>query len=149
MFSKLTVTQASVTALFVSAVGVVCSVVTPLSGEKSAILAAGSLVIAAVFAVVHLIEAIHASKVKVTLTDLEDGVRALAKDEIGKVNLSAVAEDVVSAHGLSDISGLVKQELNKILVATGLEQAKATAVLPVEAPAPVTDPAVVPAPPAA
>lgn len=139
----LTVTQASVTSLFTAVVGVVLSVVTPLAPEKQAIVAAGGIVIAAVFAVAHLVAAIHAGKVKVTLSDLESGIRALAQDEVGKVNFSAVAEAVLNAHGLSDVGGVVRGELNKILVSNGLESAKAEAAVP------VVDPNAPAAPPAA
>lgn len=149
MPKHLSVTQASVTSLFTAAVGVVVSVVTPLSGEKQAIVAAGGVVIAAVFAVIHLVEAIHASKVKITLADLESGIREVAQEEVAKVPVQRVAEDVIRAHGLSDIGSLVKAELDRILVATGLEQAKVAAQAAAVTPAAPADPNVPAVPPAA
>jgi hypothetical protein len=128
MPKHLTVTQASVTALLVWGVGQAVAFVPSVSNSQQILISTGSLVIAAVFAALHLVgAAVVASKQKATLGELEGGVRTLAKDEIGKINLTKVAEGVISAHGLNNVEQVVRDELNKILVRTGLEQAKVQA----------------------
>lgn len=135
MPKHLTVTQATLTAAFIWIVGQAVAFVPSISNEQQVLVSAGSLVIAAVFAVVHLVRDFTISKTKITLADLEDGIRTLAKDEASKIPVAQIANDVLSAHGLSNVEQLVKSELNKILLASGLETQKAAAVAEVPAPA--------------
>lgn len=145
MPKHLTVTQASLTSLFVYLVGQAVAFVPAISSQQQQLISVGSLVIAAVFALAHLVQDFAANKAKITLSDLEGGIRSLAKEEVGKVPFTQIAEDVVSGHGLSDVEGLVKSELNKILLATGLEHAQAQADAAVVAATPVASPVVPPA----
>lgn len=124
---KLNVTQASVTALFVWIVGQVVALVPNLGNEQQVLVSAGSTVIAAVFAIVHLVQDYATQKKHITLAELEDGVRNLVQNEVGKVNFAQIAEGVIAGHGLGNISAVVRSELDKILVASGLEQQKAAA----------------------
>lgn len=124
MPKNLTATQASLTALFIYIVGQAVAFVPSLSSSQQNLISAGSLVIAAVFALIHLVEHFAAAGSGVTLTDLESGIRSLAKDEIAKVPFTQIAESALDGKGLSDPKALVQSELNKILLRTGFESLK-------------------------
>lgn len=103
-------TQASLISLFTTIVGFVAAFVPNISSEKEVLISAGTTTIAAVFLLVNAIHAVLATKVNVH--DLESGIRALAKDELGKLNVNGLVQDTLKG---ADLTGLVRGELNTIL----------------------------------
>lgn len=122
---KLNVTQASITSLFIYLIGQLVAFIPALSPEKQSLISTGSLVIAGVFALVHgvesavsLVREYLASKNKVTLADLESGIRSFAQDEISKVNLTGDVEKLLDDRHLptlADLTTAVQTEIRKLL----------------------------------
>lgn len=153
--SRLNATQASITAAFIFIVGQIVALVPSLGAEKTQLLSIGTTVITVVFLLVHLghaaigvIRDFTSGKVKVTLGEMEGGIRSLAQDEIGKVNLSQKILELLSGRlpTTSDITGIVQAELRKLL-GQGQSPAPATVVNSFAGDAPAS-PATPPAAPA-
>jgi hypothetical protein len=122
--SRLNPTQASVTAALIYVVGQVVAFVPSLSAEQQNLISIGTLVIAIVFAAIHLMHVIievvrdfAAGKAKVTLSDLEGGIRSFVRDEISKTDLTAGVEQVVAGKvpTVADLRGLMQSELRALL----------------------------------
>lgn len=122
--SRLNPTQASITAAVIYLIGQVVAFVPSLSSEQQELVSIGSLVVAIVFAAIHLVHALiglvrdfMAGRVKLTLSDVEDGVRSLVRDEIGKTDLTADVEKAVAGKvpTVTDLRGLVQSELRDLL----------------------------------
>lgn len=147
---KLNVTQASVTSLFIYIVGQAVTFVPGLSPEKTQLISVGTLVIASVFGLIHVIHAVVdlvaqyiAGNQKVTLSDLEGGVRNLAKDEIGKINITSEVENLLAGKKLPSLTD-IEQAIDK-KISDALDNVHLVKLVPggaeAAAPAPAVDPA--------
>lgn len=148
---NLSVTQASATSLLIFIVGKVVAYVPSLAPEKAAAISTGTLVIAVAFAAVHAVHSVVdlvaqyvASNQKVTLADLEQGIRSLAKDEIGKLNLTSDVEAVLSTKSfpsIADAEGAAEAKVKELLANLKLSFAgQPVEVHAGDPPAPVAEP---------
>lgn len=115
--TKLSPTQAGVTSLFVYIVGQAVAFVPSLSNDQQQLISIGTLVIAAVFMLVHaahaaigLVQQFIDGRQKVTLAELEDGVRRITQDELGKVDLASLATSAMAGQ----LPTLVEQEVSRL-----------------------------------
>lgn len=147
---KLNVTQAGVTSLFIALIGQIVAFLPSLSSEQTALVSGGSFVIAAVFAGIHafsdfgeVVSDARTGKVKVTLTELEDGIRTFADDEISKVkqinpaDIEKIFNELLDGK-LPDVKSIEQSVENKIKeILSGGLSLNVPPVVPVPVPAPV------------
>lgn len=137
--SRLNPTQASVTAAVIYVIGQLVAFVPSLSAEQQNLISIGSLIVAVVFAVIHLAHAVidvvrdfAAGKVKLNLSDVEDGVRSLVQDELGKTDLTADVQKVLAGRipTESDLRAAAQVELRKLLGESAAAQAPSAVAAP-------------------
>lgn len=104
------ITQASLISLFTTVVGFLVAFVPNFASDQQVLIAAGTSTLSAAFLIANAVHAFIASKVSVS--DLEKGIRDLAKDEIGKVNLNGLVQDALKGVNLDS---LVRDELSTVL----------------------------------
>lgn len=143
--SRLNPTQASVTAAVIYVIGQAVAFVPSLSGEQQNLISIGSLIVAIVFAAIHLAHLVvdvvrdfAAGKVKLSLSDVESGVRSLVQDELSKTDLTGDVEKVLSGRipTESDLRAAAQAELRKLLGEAPLPPAVAAPATPAPSAAP-------------
>ena len=128
--SHFKITQASLITALTFIVGQIVAFVPAFGPDKQILISAGTALISATFLIANAIHAVVATKV--SAKDLEGDVVSMAKTEVGKLNVNALVHDAISGQ---NIEQLVKNELNKVLIAAGLEAKRQETIA--EAPAPV------------
>ena len=113
MRKSLTVTQASVTALFVTIVGQVIADVPAWAAYKSQVISGGSIVIAAVFVVANAVHHLAESRAPARQEILRDA-HAVIRDEVGNINFDVLVRDAVNARGLPDLEQKIRAEVQRV-----------------------------------
>ena len=124
-------TQASITTALIAIIGQATTFIPGLAPEKQQLVSTASLVIAAVFGLIHIAHLLATSKI--TPTQLEHDAEAALTAAVSTLDLNAIAKNV-ETQGAAAIPELVRAEIAKLL-------STAAAAAPPPAPDAATPPA--------
>ncbi len=93
--SHLSITQAGITALFVTIVGLLIAIIPAFGPAKEAIIAVGTIVIAASFLIANALHANAASRLNTH--DVAAAATSAARTELGKADLGSMVKRAVDA----------------------------------------------------
>lgn len=111
--SHLSITQAGITALFVTVVGQLVAFIPSFGPDKQALISAGSTIIAAVFMLANAGHKIADSNVSVQ--DVRAGAIDAARVELTKVNFGALVKNAVDSKSIPDLESKVHTEVQRIM----------------------------------